>query len=260
MSATDAKLTALHERQYAFAAHLRDPNQAPPPDGVEERRVAIYRDLFFNNIVNFLGGHFPICRDILGDPRWRRLVRGFYRDYRCHSPLFPDMPREFLAYLSSERDALVDEPPFLNELAHYEWVEAGLMLAADAPTPDDCDPSGDLLEAVPVLWKPAWLLAYHYPVHEISAEHQPGQPAEQALHYLVLRDPEHRITFNTLNAVSARLYALLDEKTACSGRAALEQIAAELNHPQPDAVVSSGAQILSTWRDKDIILGTRRLP
>lgn len=251
------KRAALHAQQYAFAAHLRDPHQVPAPDGIEERRIEIYRDLFFNNIVNFLGGHFPICRDILDTAKWRRLVRGFYRDYRCHSPLFPDMPREFLAYLSGDREPLIDEPPFLGELAHYEWVEAGLLLAPDAPPQVGVDPDGDLLIGTPVLWQPAWLLTYLYAVNEIGVTQQPTEPAAQPLYYLVLRDPQHEVLFNKLNAVSARLYALLAAAEPCTGEQALRQIATELNHAAPDAVVQSGRQILQAWRQKDIVLGTQ---
>ncbi|MEE4184819.1 MAG: putative DNA-binding domain-containing protein [Gammaproteobacteria bacterium] len=256
MSSADDRLAALHAQQYAFAAHLRDPHQQPAPAGIEERRLDIYRDLFFNNVVNFLGGHFPICRDILETKRWRRLVRGFYRDYRCSSPLFADMPREFLTYLSGDREPLVEEPPFLVELAHYEWVEAGLLLAPDAPVAAAVDPAGDLLAGIPALRQPAWLLTYRYAVNEIGVARQPTAPAPQPLYYLVLRNACHDVVFNKLNAVSARLYALLEDDEPRSGRQALEQIATELRHATPDAVISSGANILQTWRDTDIILGT----
>jgi len=257
VSSAEDRLAALHAQQYAFAAHLRDPHQTPAPNDIEARRLDIYRDLFFNNIVNFLGGHFPICRDILETKRWRRLVRGFYRDYRCHSPLFPDMPREFLAYLDGDREPLVDEPPFLAELAHYEWVEAGLLLAPDEPPQVGMDPQGNLLSGVPVLWQPAWLLTYRYAVNEIGVTQQPSEPAAQPLYFLVLRDPQNQVVFNKLNAVSARLYALLADSQPRTGEAALRQIASELNHAAPDAVVHSGAQILQAWRDKEIVLGTQ---
>ncbi|HKX55116.1 MAG TPA: putative DNA-binding domain-containing protein, partial [Xanthomonadales bacterium] len=36
----------------AFAAHIRNPAVAPAPADVEDRRMQIYRDLFFNNICN----------------------------------------------------------------------------------------------------------------------------------------------------------------------------------------------------------------
>ena len=40
----------FQETQYQFAAYIRDPEHQPIPDQLESRRMAIYRDLFFNNI------------------------------------------------------------------------------------------------------------------------------------------------------------------------------------------------------------------
>ena len=249
------KLKALHERQYEFAAHLRDPDKNAAPTDVEARRMAVYSELFFNNVVSFLGGHFPIARDILGNERWRELLRDYYRDHESHAPLFPDMPREFLHYLAEEREADGD-PPWLYELCHYEWVESGLMLAPDAEAVAT-DPDGDLLDNPPVLTQPAWLLAYSYAVNEISVTQQPDAPAAQPLHYLILRNANDEVKFNKLNIVSARLYELLQHDPELTGRAALEQIAAELQHDNPAAVVQSGANILEEWRNRGIVAGAR---
>ena len=50
--AADAAPEALASLQTRFAGHIRDPRQVAAPDGIEDRRMAIYRDLFFNNIRN----------------------------------------------------------------------------------------------------------------------------------------------------------------------------------------------------------------
>jgi len=251
------RLQALHERQYEFAAHLRDPDSNAAPADVEARRMGVYSELFFNNVTSFLGGHFPIAKKILGDERWRTLLRDYYREHESHSPLFPDMPREFLHYLAEERDPEAGDPPWLYEFCHYEWVESGLMLAPDADVADS-DPEGDLLDNSPVLTQPAWLLTYSYAVNEISVDQQPDAPADQPLHYLVLRNADDEVKFNRLNIVSARLYELLQNDAALSGRAALEQIAAELQHDNPAAVVQSGRNILEQWCELGIVAGARR--
>ncbi|MEJ2257816.1 MAG: DNA-binding domain-containing protein, partial [Woeseiaceae bacterium] len=49
----------FRKRQYAFAAHIRDPENVPAPDDIEARRMAVYRDLFFNNLFSLLGTFFP---------------------------------------------------------------------------------------------------------------------------------------------------------------------------------------------------------
>ena len=76
-----ASTGSFKDKQYAFAAHLRDPEGAAAPAGIEERRLAIYRKLFFNNLRNLLGRFFPVLRKIHDDDRWRRFVRGFMRHH-----------------------------------------------------------------------------------------------------------------------------------------------------------------------------------
>ena len=257
--ATNKQLQALWDKQYEFAAHLRDPQINAAPDDVEDRRMGIYRELFFSNVRKFLGGHFPIAKSILGDDGWGALIRDYYRDHVSHSPLFPDMPREFLNYLSEERsgnDRAADDPPFLYELAHYEWVEAGLLLAPDPERPGNINPDGDLLGSHPSLTQPAWLLAYRFAVNEIGPDNIPEGPADQPLHYLVMRNADDKVKFIKLNIVSARLYELLQNDGQLTGRAALEQIADELNHQDPAAVVKNGKKILEQWRDSGIVAGT----
>ena len=71
----------FQKKQYAFAAHIRDPDHAPAPDGIEDRRMAVYRDLFFNNLRNLLGGMFPVIRKIVGGDKWDRLIRLFMQHH-----------------------------------------------------------------------------------------------------------------------------------------------------------------------------------
>jgi hypothetical protein len=251
-------------RQHEFAAYLRDPDNQPAPEDIEERRMTIYRDLFINNVTGFLGKSFPVVSDLLGTKRWKMLVRDFYRDHKSQSPLFPDLPKEFLSYLAEERQDGMHtndqpDPPFLYELAHYEKVETMLLMAEDPVVPEHVDSDGDLLERVPLLNELAWSLKYSYPVNEICAEAQPEEPAEQPLLLLLYRTHEDTVSFNKLNLVSARLFELLHsnfEKPTVTGRAALQLIATEIKHPDPDKVIASGTQILNTWRESGVIVGT----
>src|SRR5690606_5861953 len=67
----------LFAQQTAFAAHLRDPDGAAAPEGIEDRRLGVYRELFFNNVEGLLAGNFPVIRELLGPERWRQLARDF---------------------------------------------------------------------------------------------------------------------------------------------------------------------------------------
>jgi len=254
-------LQQFQQHQVDFAAHIRDPDNVPAPENIESRRMNIYRELFFNNVVNFLAKSFPVLVDLLGNKRWRALIRDYYRDHASHSPLFPDMPKEFLKYLADERAVgkhsdTEPDPPFLYELAHYEWVEIGLSLAEE-PAPDDAlNPNGALLDDRPVTSPLAWLLSYQYPVNKIGKEFQPDSPSEQPHLYIVLRNPELKIVFLSLNLISARLFELLRDNPDESGRDILLTIATELDHPDPEAIVDSGLGIMEQWLDKGVLLGT----
>ncbi len=258
-----ADLENFKRQQYEFAAYLRDPENQPAPADVEARRMNIYRDLFFNNVRNLLGGTFPVLLEILGEERWALLIRDFYRDHKSHSPLFPDLPREFLNYLAEERattkhtDSQPDLP-FMYELAHYEWVEAGLMLAADNDSSVSIKTDGDLLADRPIISNAAWLLAYAWPVNKIGKSYQPTEPAESPLYYLVYRNSAHEIIFMTLNATSARLFEIISDDGTTSGKQALQQLATELQHPDTDKVINNGLGILNEWLDRGVILGTVR--
>ena len=258
MPSKPAEMPAFMRRQYEFAAHIRDPERHPGPADVEDRRMAIYRELFFNNVEGFLASSFPVLRSLLDDAAWTALARDFFARHQSHTPLFLEIPREFLQYLEQEREARVDDPPFLFELAHYEWLELALAVAEDPEPEAGVDPDGDLLEGHPRLSPLAWAFRYEYPVHRISPEFQPGEPEPDGVFLLVYRDAGDEVHFLELNPVSARLFALLRDETGITGRSALERIADELGHTDPEVVLQGGLDILSRWRDRGILLGTLR--
>jgi hypothetical protein len=244
-------------QQYAFAAHIRDPQQHAAPAEIEDRRMGVYRELFLNNIEGFLSSSFPVLRRLLDDDSWQALARDFFARHRCHSPLFLEIPREFLSYLDEERGERAGDLPFMRELAHYEWVELALSVAE---TVDDrpADHDGNLLEGVPVLSSTAWPLVYRYPVHRIGPDFQPEYAGEQPTYMLAYRDTADDVGFVELNPVSARLFSLLQANRTSSGHAVLQNIAAELAHPDPDVVIKGGSALLEEWRRLGIVLGASR--
>lgn len=244
-------------QQYAFAAHIRDPQQHAAPAEIEDRRMGVYRELFLNNIEGFLSSSFPVLRRLLDDDSWQALARDFFARHRCHSPLFLEIPREFLSYLDEERGERAGDLPFMRELAHYEWVELALSVAE---TVDDrpADHDGNLLEGVPVLSSTAWPLVYRYPVHRIGPDFQPEYAGEQPTYLLAYRDTADDVGFVELNPVSARLFSLLQANRTSSGHAVLQNIAAELAHPDPDVVIKGGSALLEEWQRLGIVLGASR--
>lgn len=250
----------LSQLQTDFAAHIRDPENQPAPAGVEDRRMKIYRDLFFNNIQSMLAGNFPVLRQLHSESDWRDLIRDFYAHYRCQTPLFTEIAREFLRYLQDVREPLNSDLPFLLELAHYEWVELALELEEKELQDFDADPGGDLLSGIPQLSPLAWPLSYRYPVHNITPDHQPSEAPPEPTHLLVYRNRDDEVKFMRLNGVSRLLLSLMQEHPHLSGRELLERVAESIRHPNPESVIQSGAELLGDFRRRDIILGTRREP
>jgi len=237
------------ETQMAFAAHLRDPEQVAAPEGIESRRMAIYRRLFYNNIEGFCSNAFPVLKSLLNETHWHAMVRDFMVQHRCHSPLFNEIAREFIDFLQRERNDPSD-PPFLAELAHYEWVELALNIASADYQQITLEDDEDVIQVLLHTSSLAWPLAYQYPVHQISPQNQPEQPLPQQVYLLVYRNNEDKVKFIELNPVSARLLDLLN--AGLTGAQAAEQIAEELQHPNPEIVIAGARQLIEDWIQRGI--------
>lgn len=252
-----ANLPLFKQKQYEFAAHIRDPDNNPRPDDIEARRMNIYTELFYNNVEDFMANTFPVLRKITSDDRWHAMIRDYFSRHLSHTPLFPEMPREFLKYLENEREMQADDYPFMLELAHYEWVELALHMSDldEDVSWQQIDPQGNLLEGRPILSPLAWPLQYQYPVHQIDTESLPEQANAQPTYLLVYRDTNDEVHFMELNPVTAHLLQLLNDESSLSGQQLLQSIAEQLQHPNPQAVIEGGQQILEDLRQRGVILG-----
>ncbi len=246
---------AFIQKQYEFAANIRDPEHQPTPAGIEERRMDIYRGLFYRNIEGFIASGFPVLRKLYNDTDWEKMVRNFMVHHQSSTPYFLEISEEFLKYLQNEHRQVAADPPFLLELAHYEWVELALTVSNNAIELSSVNPNGDLLEGHPVVSPLAWLLSYQWPVHQLGPDYQPGEPPAEPTHIIVFRDRTDKVRFVTVNPVAARLISLLEQDPDLTGRAALESIAQEMQHPKPETVIQGGLQIMEQLKSQGIILG-----
>jgi hypothetical protein len=225
-----------------MANYLRNPQDAPPPAGVEERRLAIYRDLVYNNIEGFISSGFPVLRSLYRDDDWHSLVRLFIDGHRCQTPYFLEISQEFLRFLLETLEPRPCDPPFAAELAHYEWVELALEVAEDE-LPEPGDP-GDIPAGSWRLSPLAWVLSYHYPVHRIGPGYRPDAPGDPVF-LAVYRNRDDAVQFMELNAASARLLELLRDNglegsAPRSGDDILMQLAQELG-TSPETMREFGA-------------------
>ncbi len=253
-----ANAGSFKDKQYAFAAHLRDPEHVAAPEGIEERRLAIYRKLFFNNLVSLLGRFFPVLRKLHDDTRWRQLVRGFMQQHEARTPYFLQLPEEFLGYLQREFEPTEEDFVFLIELAHYEYAEHALSISEVENDLDGVDPGGDLLGGVPVKSALAWAFAYRFPVHRISPKFLPEEPEDEPVYLALYRNSDDEVSFLELNAITAALLDAIDRNDDdLTGEAMLRQLAEQINYPDADALVEHGAVALNEMRQLEILVGVR---
>lgn len=247
----------FQDKQYAFAAHIRDPDNTMAPAGVEDRRMKIYKDLFFNNLYNLLGTFFPVIRKICSDEQWRHAIRGFMQVHRAKTPYFLQLPEEFLEFLQNEYRALDTPMPFITELAHYEYAELALRVSPEENDLSGIDPDGDLLAKTPIKSVVAWAFAYHYPVHQISPDYCPMEPSGQPTYLAIYRRSDDKVRFLELNPVTAALLDAIDNNPAAmNGDELLRELAKKIHYPDVEALVEHGRDALEEMRQLEILTGT----
>lgn len=240
-------------QQQALTRYLRDPEHEAPPADMNAARVNVYRDLVFNNVSQLLGSTFPVLIRIIGQERWRMLIRGFLRDYRAQTPKFGEIAEEFVGYLASEPAVLSegDWPAFLVELAHYEWVEMVLQ-QSDAEALPASDPV-QLLEQPLQVSALAWPLAYTWPVQILSPDHQPSTPPAQPTLLLVRRAVDFSVKFSELSPLAWRLLQRIEEFPLLNGREQLQGLALEAGLPETMSFMDSGLALLQQLHEDGVI-------
>jgi len=248
----------FQEKQYAFAAHIRDPHNVAAPEGIEDRRMAIYRELFFNNLRSLLANMFPVLKKLHSTDKWNGFIRQFMRQHRAQTPYFLQLPQEFLSFLQDEYEPADDDFPFLTELAHYEYIELALSISEEENDLTGVDPEGDVLENTPVKSELAWVYGYTFPVHRISTDYLPTEPAEEPVYLAVYRRADDSVGFLELNPLTAQLLnAIAANADGLSGRALLQQFAEETGYPDVDALIKHGKAALEEMKHLAILVGTK---
>lgn len=240
----------FQDYQIAFARHIRDPDNISPPEYVSEPGMAVYREVVFNNIESLVSACFPVLKKILGDEAWLRLVRDFFKIHSCKTPLFREIPEEFLAYIN----CLADLPPYVQGLAHYEWVELHLTYMDVAIDWSKIDTDTDLLDGILAFVPAMSLLSYDFPVHQISPAFIPQTKLENPVQLLVYRDAQDIVRFVELNPMTASLIKGLQEGKLTPRQLFIE-IASAMKLDKLDLILDFGSELLRDLKVQGAILG-----
>lgn len=237
----------LPERQFRlqaeFAAHLRDPENCPAPAGIEERRLAVYRRLFFGNLRNLMARNFPVLRRLLDEAEWDRLIREMMVEHRSTTPLFPEIGGELLRFMAGPGKRWLTERPWMAELIHWEYLETLARLhEAEVPEPEVMHAAKD--DYVPALNPTLQMARYCWPVHQIRPEFIPSTALEQTLNLLVYRQHDDQVAFERVNDFTLHFLLLMQSNAGSTGLALLQALAEELSISPRDQVVEAGFRML----------------
>lgn len=200
-------LPEYQQVQRQFANYIRDPERNCLPAGVEQRRMDIYKRLFFNNLASFCTRAFKSFRRFVDDDEWNSLIRDFMRDHACTSPYFKDIPLAFVEYL--ERSNLEQrEYPFMREMCHLDAMRMQLRLASDAPPCENLD-INDRTTHFSVA-STVRLLSYEWPVQKITPSTWSGTKPKQPTWLIAYRDRNDTVDVLVTNVHTFRMLEVLE--------------------------------------------------
>lgn len=256
------ELPKFQKLQYLFAAHIRNPEQQPydaeqrlGTSEIEARRLRAYEHLFFNNVYDFFSNLFPVLKSIVGEARWAEIVREYMQKHQSRTPLFHELGQEFILFLQHEYESKDEDPDYMLEMAHYEWVELAVSIdehESFARLNKDTSTVDAVLDDVYVLSSVAWPLAYEWPVHEISADNADMVKPDWVTTLLVYRDNDDQVQFMNLSPL---LYELLQRIANTQGQT-MEKILTDMAEEMGQDVseLSTFAlQILQNLLDEHLI-------
>jgi hypothetical protein len=239
--------------QQEFMAHLKNPEHIAFAYDIEERRLNIYRELFFNNILGFLDSGFPVLKSLYLADDWLGLARQFFAQHHCRSPYFTDISLEFVEYLSTEHQLNECDPPFLSELAHYEWLELSVSIKKCQQEIHTWQATNNHLPNNIELSPLATLVSYHYPVHQIRVDFQPQSPSEP-IYLVVYRNSEDEVNFTLVNQVSAHLLTVIQQSEAINIADLIAQMQLALPQLGAEQLTLSVKDIVVQMLRKEILL------
>ncbi|ABZ76152.1 conserved hypothetical protein [Shewanella halifaxensis HAW-EB4] len=239
--------------QQDFMDYIKDPSR-PLPDGIEARRMKIYRELFFNNVDGFVSNAFPVLKSLYKEEDWLEIVQSFFATHDCHTPIFVGISQEFLLFLQTEYQVTEIDPPFMLELAHYEWLELVVAVAQDNASQRLITSEDTEIETIKLCVSATSKVAqYAYDVQHISPDYRPEEPSELPQYFCIYRDLNEEVRFLLLNPLTAQMLAYLSQHESLGYTELLDWLVHTYTHIQADALKAGCLQLLEDLGHKGII-------
>ncbi len=243
----------FQHKQHEFTAHIRNPKIHPAPADVKLDRMAMYRSLLFNNIESFLASNFPVLKKIIPEQHWMDMAQDFFSKHSNQSPYFAEIAEEFLKYLQNERIPSPADPPFMLELAHYEWVEMAATIATEQLPGSTFDPESLNENTQIKLSALAWPLAYQFPVHRLSPQFQPDTTPDQPTFLTVFRDRNDEVRFLEIPPITYQMLVGVEENESLTLTDCIVQLKSTFAEINTDIIKSGTTKTIKELAKKDII-------
>ena len=241
--------------QRSLCGYLRSPDPAALPEGLDTRRLGVYRDLVFNNIESLVGSGYPVLKKILG-ANWPSLVREFIANHRAQTPYFTQLAKEFFLFLQG-RQATGDEPGYLLELAHHELLEIELMYRQTENMHAISTAFSDARLALSPLTE---MSQYRYPVHRLGPHFLPDTAPDNPTYLLVYRDSGNTIVFMQLSDLAFHLLSLISQHPGYTGgywmTSIVDTMPGPLTAQQKNMLIENGLALLNQLFELRVLYGT----
>ncbi|MCF2949852.1 putative DNA-binding domain-containing protein [Paraglaciecola aquimarina] len=244
-------MKSFQQIQLDFVAHIKDPDENPYQGDIEDERLKIYRELFFNNVLGFISSGFPVLESLYCEQDWQQLARQFFAQHKSRSPYFIDISKEFVEFLSNEYQPTESDPIFLRELAHYEWLELDLSVRKVQQPMDFWD--GQSAVSSVRMSQLASLVSYPYPVHQIAPDFQPSE-SQGTVYLVVYRDNTDEVNFTLVNEVTAHLLTIIQDEDKIQVQALIQSMITALPQLKPQQVIDSLQKVLQQLLSQHILL------
>jgi len=161
--------------------------------------------------------------------------------------------------LQNEYKFQENDPVFLLELAHYEYIELELLISNEQVDMSKIDPVGDLYNGIPVISPLAKLLRYNYAVHKISKDFDLKEIQKEPTNLIVNRRSDGKVHFVEINLYSALLLEKIREEKKKTGEEILKEMAIILKKTNDQSIVEGGQTIFKKLLDAEVIIGTTKI-
>lgn len=193
--------------QVLFAKDFAKPLEALTTDPRAADRFRVYRRMARHRLSDVIENSFPRLRVALGE--LEPYLERWFDERPPQSPYIRDVAGEFAKWLSTAN--LENQPPWVNELAAFEWATLDVQHAAEEEGAEDVREIGELDFERPAILTPAHrILRARYGVHRLpEALEELPQLEEGPFALCVYRDPaSHEARVLELSPIAA---AILEE-------------------------------------------------